>query len=292
MTKLNKTGLLFLLVLFISSSISAQEKEAYQIFNKKGKEVSYKKMLEACADADVVFFGESHNNAISHWLQLELTKDVYAKKGGNITVGAEMYESDNQLLIDEYFNGHITKKSFKKEARLWPNYKTDYEPVLEFAKKNGVKMIATNIPRRYANLVYRKGLVALDSLSDEAKMFLPPLPIEVDLELSAYKELYEMDMGHGEVKENFPHSQAVKDATMAHFLYKNYEQGKTFIHHNGSYHSDNFQSIIWYLNKLNSKLKVVSITTVEQEDVEKLEGDNKGIAHFTICVPSSMTKTY
>lgn len=288
----NKTRLLLFLFILASTNTWAQQKEAYQIFNKKGKKASYEKMLKACADADVVFFGEAHNNPISHWLEFELAKDLYEKKSGNITLGAEMFESDNQLLIDEYFSGAITKKSFKKEARLWPNHKTDYAPFFEFAREKGVKMVATNIPRRYANLVYRRGLIALDSLSDEAKKFLPPLPIKVDLELKAYKDLYEMDMGHGEVKENFPHSQAIKDATMAHFLYKYYEKGKTFIHYNGSYHSDNFQSIIWYLNQLDSSLKIVSITTVEQESVGSLEDENKGVAHFTICVPETMTKTY
>ena len=36
-------------------------------------------------------------------------------------------------------------------------------------------------------------------------------------------------------------AQAMKDATMAHFILKNWEPGKTFLHFNGSYHSDNFQ---------------------------------------------------
>lgn len=284
---------LILISLLIATSLMGQKNPAYQIFNEKDKKSNYEKMLKACAKADVVFFGESHNSPIAHWLQLELTKDLHEKSEGNITLGAEMYESDGQLILDEYFNGTITQKSFEKEMRLWPNYKTDYKPVLEFAKEKGVKMIATNIPRRYANLVYRKGLVALDSLSDEAKKLIAPLPITVNMELKAYSDLLQMGMGgHGGSSENFPHSQAVKDATMGYFIHKNLEDGKIFIHYNGSYHSDNFQSIIWYLNELNPDLKVVSITTKEQDDISDLEEDNKGAANFTICVPNSMTKTY
>lgn len=285
--------MLVLLAVIVSTTLFGQKKPAYQIFNSKEKKSGYEKMLDACEGADVVFFGESHNNPISHWLQLELTKDLYEKKNGNLTLGAEMYESDGQIIIDEYFSGAINQSSFEKEMRLWPNYKTDYKPVLEFAKEKGVKMIATNIPRRYANLVFRNGLIALDSLSDEAKKYFAPLPITVDLELEAYKSLLEMDMGgHGGSSENFPYSQAVKDATMGYFIYKNLEVGKTFIHYNGSYHSDNFQSILWYLNELNPKLKVVTITTVEQDDIAELGEEHEGTANFIICIPNSMTKTY
>jgi uncharacterized iron-regulated protein len=285
--------MLILAALLISTSIFGQKKPAYQIFNDKDKKSSYDKMLKACAEADVVFFGESHNNPIAHWLQFELTKDLYDQKGGNIVLGAEMYESDGQLLLDEYFSGAITQKSFEKEMRLWPNHKTDYKPVLEFAKEKGLRMVATNIPRRYANLVYRKGLPALDSLSDEAKKFIAPLPVTVDLELKCYNDLLQMGMGgHGGSSENFPHSQAIKDATMGYFIHKNMEEGKTFIHYNGSYHSDNFESILWYLNNYQTGLKIITITTVEQEDNSKLNEDNKGKANFTICIPETMTKTY
>ncbi len=284
---------LMMLVLMMATSLYGQKKPAYQIFTEKNKKANYEKMLKACSKADVVFFGESHNNPVSHWLQLELTKDLYEVNNGEIILGAEMYESDGQLLLDEYFGGQITQKSFEKEMRLWPNHKTDYKPVLEFARKNGLRMVATNIPRRYANLVFRKGLSSLDNLSDEAKQFIAPLPITVDLELKAYKDLYEMDMGgHGGPKENFPHSQAVKDATMGYFIHENLEEGKTFIHYNGSYHSDNFQSVMHYLKQLNPDLKIVTITTKDQEYISDLNDDSQGTANYIICVPESMTKTY
>ena len=53
------------------------QKEAYVIFNNKGKEVSYSKLLKEAEKADVILFGEFHDNPIIHWLQLELTNDLY-----------------------------------------------------------------------------------------------------------------------------------------------------------------------------------------------------------------------
>lgn len=75
----------------------------------------------------------------------------------NLILGAEMFESDNQVILNEYLAGLISQSSFENEARLWPNYKTDYKPLVEFAKTNKLQFVASNVPRRYASLVNSKG---------------------------------------------------------------------------------------------------------------------------------------
>jgi uncharacterized iron-regulated protein len=161
--------ILTLTTLFIILVAMRGDLPAYQIFNEKGKSSDFDKLVNAAAKADVVLFGELHNNPISHWLQLELTKALYIKKNGAIVMGAEMFESDNSLIINEYLSKRVNDRNFESEARLWPNYKTDYKPLLLFARDSSVKFIATNIPRRYASLVNREGFAGLESLSDEAK---------------------------------------------------------------------------------------------------------------------------
>lgn len=264
---------------------------AYKIFNEKGKESSFSKLLERALEADVVLFGELHNNPINHWLQLELTRALYKSKGPNLVMGAEMFESDNALIITEYLQGKVKDRNFEAEARLWPNYKTDYKPLLEFARDSNINFVATNIPRRYAALVNREGFEGLNVLDDEAKKLIAPLPMAYDGELSGYKEMLSM-MGGSHVNENLPKAQAVKDATMAHFISQNMISGGTFIHFHGTYHSDNFQGIMWYLKQTNPHLKIVTISSIEQNDLENLEDDNKGKADFTLVTPSSMTKTH
>ena len=96
---------------------------------------------------------------------------------GDITLGAEMFEADNQLILNEYLSGHISEKSFKKEARLWPNYSTDYAPLVDFAKDSNLIFVATNIPRRYASVVYKRGFQGLDELDAQAKLYIAPLPV-------------------------------------------------------------------------------------------------------------------
>ncbi len=284
--------LITLLVAGLSLAFAA-DKPAYRIYNSKGKDIPYSKMVRQLEDADIIFFGELHDNPIAHWLQRELTGDLHASGGKELVLGAEMFESDNQLLLDEYLGGMITEAKFEDEARLWPNHKTDYKPLLQFAFQQGIPFIATNVPRRYANLVYREGFEGLDSLSREAKEYLPPLPVPYDPEQPGYKAMLEMgQMGHGKANENLPKAQAIKDATMGHFILKNWSSGKQFLHFNGAYHSDNAEGIVWYIREQEPGLKISTITTVLQESTDSLEQASAGKADFTIVVPKNMTRTY
>lgn len=288
-----KPVLLFMILFFsISSYAQKGEKQAYKIFTKEGKNVTYSKMLKNIQKGELLFFGELHNNPIAHWLQLEITQDIHDKFGKKLVLGAEMFEADNQLIINEYLQDFISVKKFESEVRLWNNYKTDYKPLMTFAKINKLPFIATNIPRRYASLVFNKGIESLNTLSDEAKQYIAPLPVTVDLELDCYKKMLTMmgDSKHDNV--NFPHAQAIKDATMSHFILKNHIRGNYFIHFNGAYHSDNNESILWYIRKANKKIKVKTISTVSQKEISTLEKEHIGKADFIICVPNTMTKTH
>ena len=283
---------LVLLSLFVVFTAFKSDKPAYRLFNAKGKMVKYQKLINAAKEADVVFFGEQHNNPIAHWLELQVTKDLYKARDGKIIEGAEMFERDNQLILNEYLKEEITKKSFEDEARLWPNYKTDYKPLVEFAKKHHVPFIATNIPRRYASIVYKHGFDALDTLTSEAKSYIAPLPVPYDPDVKCYKDMMSQMKLMGHNNPNFPKAQAIKDATMASSIAKYAGNGKLFIHYEGAYHSDHYQGIIWYLNRYKPGLKIVTISTVEQKEVDTLNKESINLADFIIAVPDDMTTTY
>lgn len=278
-------------VILISLSILSfkADKKAYELFDINGKTATYEQLLKSAKEADIVLFGELHDNPIGHWLQLELTKDLYEAKKSNLVLGAEMFEADDQIAINEYLQSKISDKTLKDEVKLWNNYNTDYKPLLNFAKANNLNFVAANIPRRYANLVYNKGIEKLDSLDSEAKKWIAPLPMKYDANLKCYKDIFESAGGHG--GQNLPKSQAIKDATMAYFILKNWSKGKTFIHYNGSYHSNFHQGIEWYLKQENPSLKIVTIGSTEQPSVDGLDKASIGLADFIICTPESMTKT-
>lgn len=278
----------FLLAISCSIHLYSQKKPAYKLYNANGKEVTYKKMIQKMDAADVVLFGEHHNNPIVHWLQYETTVKLAETKP--LTLGAEMFEADNQQQLNEYLAGEIDQKAFDTLARLWKNYPTDYKPLVDFAKINHYKFIATNVPRKFANYVYRGGFEALDTLSVQEKLWIAPLPIKYDPNLPGYVKMKEMMGGHG--GDNLPKAQAIKDATMAYFILKNKEVSKLFIHYNGSYHSDDYEGINWYLKQIEPTLNIITVSVVEQDDITKFNDEEKGKADYIIVVPSTMTKTY
>lgn len=285
----------FLLLLVLPFLAMKSDKPAYKVYNAKGRSVDYEEILNAAKKSDIIFFGELHKNPIAHWLEMELTKDLFAEKGGSLVLGFEMFEVDNQLLINEYLSKMIRKKDFEAEAKLWPNYKTDYAPLVDFAREKGIKAIATNIPRRFAALVNIKGLEGLDSINAMERGMIAPLPIKYPDTLDCYASIVK-NVGDGmpaHMTENLGKAQAIKDATMAHFIMKSgVFEGKTILHFNGSYHSDNHEGTVWYvrqaIRKTSFELKILTISCLEQENIDTISKQAAAKADYTIIIPSTM----
>ena len=127
------------------------------------------------------------------------------------------------------------------------------------------------------------------NLSKQAKSLIAPLPIKIDTTLASYQEMLAMGMGHGGA--NLPKSQAIKDATMAHFISQNIPDTGKFIHYHGAFHSKNYEGIYWYLNDLNPGLKILTIGCEEQENISELN-ETHDKADFIIVTPTNMTKTH
>jgi uncharacterized iron-regulated protein len=269
---------------------AAQNDRAFVIYNGKGKKVSYKKMKKAVLQQEFVFFGEYHDNPIAHWMELEIAKELFKVHGNSLQFGFEMFEQDQQMLLNEYLNGIVGDKTFEDSCRLWPNYSTDYKPLVMFAKQNKLFCLASNVPRRYASILFNRGRLALDSLSEVDKSFIAPLNFEIDTTLSQYAELKEMEqhMAGSYLLE----AQALKDATMSHFILSNKRAENVFLHFNGAYHSDYHQGIVWYIQKALPEAKIITISVVTQENISKLEKENLSKADFILCIPESMTRTH
>ncbi|GAB4008598.1 ChaN family lipoprotein [Spirosoma migulaei] len=311
---------ILVLLCVLAFAFRGPDRPAYRLYTQNLKSTTYAKLLRQATEADVVFFGELHNDPICHWLELQLTKDLQAAKKGNLILGAEMFESDNQTALSDYVQGKTTAKELATQARLWPNFTTDYKPIADFAREQHIQFIATNVPRRYARLVSRQGLSALDTISAEAKRQVAPLPLTVDLTLPGYKAMMDMMSSpapssstttsgtststtanlHGTTSDmtaNFARAQAIKDATMAYFIQQNLKPGQTLLHFNGDYHSKNFEGIVWYLRQQQSTgatrpLKILTLSSVEVSDIDNPASENRNLADFVLAIPTDMTKTY
>lgn len=280
--------------LLATCELKAQDApSAYTLFDDKGHEVSYRSMIEDLSRQDVVFFGEIHNCPVTHWLEYKVLESLHAQWGNDLNIGMEMFEADNQLIIDEYLEGKISGSQFEDECRLWPNYETDYKPLVYFAYEKRLRLIATNVPRRYAGMVKNHGLECLDSVADEARNYMPALPIPYEdnpLANEAFGMMAAVGRNAQVNPEYIGQAQGLKDATMAWFITKNLK--KHTIHFNGNYHSDSGEGIIKYLKHYRPGTKIKTIYTVKQEDIKSLDSTYSGHGDYYICIPEDMVTTY
>ena len=280
----------------ISFGFSA-DRPAYRLFTAAGAPADYDQMLAELAQADVVLFGEQHNDALAHWLELQVAKDLLKlKQPGQLVIGLEMFERDVQPLLARYAAGTLADTAFERQARPWPNYATDYRPLLQFARENHVPLVGTNAPRPFARVVAQRSLTALDKLPAADRALLAPLPLKVNYDLPGYRNMAAMFGGngsaHGGGAQNIIQAQALKDATMAHFVATSRQPGQTLLHFNGSYHSDHHDGIMAWLQQSAPKLRVRTISVVTQEQLQTLEKEQVNVADFVVVVPVDAAKTY
>ena len=253
------------IILFFSSSIFGQDSMSvhYKIYDARAKQVvTIDKIVTDMADVDVLFFGEEHNDSAAHYLENKIFRALHAQFGDKIVLSMEMFETDGQLVLNEYLAGTIDETRFSRDIRLWNNYK-DYRPMVEYAKQNKIPVIAANPPRRYVNLVTRRGMKSLDSLSKDARKFLPPLPY--DTLSGRYREKF-MDImkgSPGSTSQNIYYSQSLWDAGMAYNIHKFLKENKRkkVFHCVGGFHTEEKLGTAAQLQMRNKKLKILNISS-------------------------------
>jgi len=257
------------LPMLLLPTVSAAELPAYRLYDRTGAAVVYDDLLPLARTADVILFGELHDDPIGHWLQRRLLADLFAARGEALRLGLEMLEREAQLPLDEFLADTIRAKDLTAAVSVWPNHDGDYQPLLDFCKAHRIPVVASNVPRRYAALVARSGLAALDDLSPAARALLPPLPMAVDLSLPGYQGIVKMagpGAQHGGMSgENMALAQALKDATMARSIVGAWSPGACVLHLNGTYHSNGREGIVWYLLRERPDLRVLTIASTRSE---------------------------
>jgi uncharacterized iron-regulated protein len=264
-----------------------QDTSTIRLYDGDGRVLDVAEAVRRLEGADVVLLGELHGHPAIHRLELELATGLADARRGDLILGAEMFESDDQLVLDEYLSGLIPHRHFVAEAKIWDRYETDYQPLVEMAAERGLRFVATNVPRRYAGLVAREGLDALQRLSGEALRLLAPLPIPIDLATPGYRRMTQMGLtmgGRGPVDPmRLVAAQALKDATMAHFIAANRPAGRLFLHLNGVFHSQERGGICWYLEREKPDVDVRTVSCVEG-DPEAPEARHRGLGDLVAVV--------
>lgn len=283
------------LLIHLSTAYAQLDSSLYVIYDtQKRTEVTLAELAASFDHIDVVFFGEEHNDSVAHALQYELLKAM-DERYDRVALSMEMFVSDDQLVLNEYLSGVITERNLSKDAVLWDNYK-DYRPMVEYARENGLPVLAANAPSRYTNRVTRSGLESLNVLDKSAKNLLAPLPI--DTLTGPYHEKFAGLMGGHEGMGNLKiyQSQNLWDATMAYRISRFMKEKKVgkILHLNGRFHSDEQLGTVAQLrNYAPRRTAVANISCFSDENFSS--PDWASLAHlgdFIILTHPAISKTF
>jgi uncharacterized iron-regulated protein len=257
-----------LLTLLLSFPLLTLAQSHYKIYNTATQKLAtLDDIINDMAQADVLFYGEEHNDSIGHTIELALLTRLSEKYPAKTALSLEMFETDTQPVLNEYLNGLIREKNLISDGRAWPNYK-DYHPLVELAKEKHLPVIAANSPSRYTNRVTRLGLKSLQQLDAIAKGWLPPLPI--DTATGAYYNKFVTIMGGhaGMGGMQIFQSQNLWDATMAWSIskYLKTHAGSKVMQINGGFHSEDKLGAAAQLKKYAPAARLINIAAFAVED--------------------------
>jgi uncharacterized iron-regulated protein len=288
-----------LFVFLMTVSIYGQSNDNnYRIYDASGNSINIDKIIEEIGKSEVVFLGEQHDDAVAHNIQLKIFEAVDEKYGKQRkpVLSLEMFERDVQIVLDEYLKNQISETHFLSSSRAWGNYKTDYRPLIEYAKAKNIEVVAANAPRRYVNMVSRLGRDSLNGLSPEAKKWLAPLPFG---EASAdYTKKFNALMGSqtDSISKHNPilASQSLWDATMAFSIAENLKRNKDalIIHLNGSFHTENRLGTVEHLLKYSPKTKILVVTMRYEDNFGNFDKTkHAGLGDFVILTDAKVPRS-
>lgn len=282
----------------ISSYAQINERH-YRIYSvKQSKEVTLEDIAGDMQNADVLFFGEEHNDSVAHFLEIKMLEALVEQYGSRTVLSMEMFDRDVQPVMNEYLKGSIKEKHLKKDARVWSNY-ADYRPMVELAREKGLSVVCANAPTRYTNLAGREGQSALKALPAASKKFMAPLPYSIasGAYLTKLNNLMGHDSGAPAMTGGFDlvTGQSLWDATMAwsiaEFAKKN--KGKKILQVNGRFHSDEQFAIVTQLKKYAPKLKTLVISCGSDESFTNPDWNKlKHLGDYVIITDPAVPKTY
>ncbi len=154
-------------------------------------------LLDRLAEANVIYLGEYHDRAYDHQAQLEIIRELQARNP-KLTIAMEMFQRPFQGAIDAYLAGEIDEAELidRTEYETRWGYPWElYAPILRFARKTGIPVIAANAPVELTRKVAAEGLAGL---SGDDFRYVPPIAdIRLDDEdyRNALYELFQMHMG-------------------------------------------------------------------------------------------------
>lgn len=261
-----------------------------------GMPVSLPDLAKQLAGTDVVVIGEYHGHQGSHLLQSRLQAHLYRLRPEQVLT-MEQFDVDLQRILDRYLAGRIGEMELVEDAGAWPIYKYAYRPLVEFARRRDLPVIAANSPADIVRCVGREGPDYVKELPPEQVRYIPDAPFAGN---DDYREKFFGAMGgqHGaadnERLQNTYHAQLLRDNTMASRILAARERhpGHQIVHLTGTFHSEERLGTVAALLQRQPDLSVAVISPVfigtspDESELPVIENRNKGdYLYFLLPLP-------
>jgi uncharacterized iron-regulated protein len=244
-----------------------------------GNTVPFASLVERASMADVVFFGEQHDDPETHFLEFALLEGI-GQRRDRVVLSLEMFERDVQMDVDQYLSGAVSESTFLARSRPWPRYATDYRDMVQLARARGWPVVAANIPRPMASAISRRGMAALDTLTSvERARAAETMTCPTN---DAYFQRFTEAMGGHSAGSGPPtaanvsastvmfyQAQCSKDETMAESIARALQTTRgdgIVVHYNGSFHSDYGQGTAERVRRRMPNVRSLVITAVPVEN--------------------------
>lgn len=237
----------------------------YSITSPQGTALNLNQLAHALQEADIVLVGEWHGHPGTHLMQTQLFARLY-HQNPNIVLSMEQFTREKQNVVNQYLAGKIGEKTLIKEGYAWPNYSSDYRPLVEFAKQNQLDVIAANAPKPIVRCIGQHGVEYLDRLPAVERQWVAE---SLTLGSDAYQEKFIASMHHGDetkTQRQFA-AQTTWDDTMAESMvnYLALYPSKQIIHVAGRFHVAEGLGTASRIKARNPDLNVMMVTPVTEE---------------------------
>ncbi|GEM74439.1 ChaN family lipoprotein [Vibrio sagamiensis] len=235
----------------------------YQLYTPTGEAVSLQTLPTELKQADVILIGEWHTHSGIHRFQTELLNQVSSTQR-QVALSMEQFSRDTQTSLNHYLDNKIGEQFLKQQTRTWPNYESDYRPLIELAKHKQIPVIASNAPKDIVRCIGREGIDYLDKLNKEERQWVAET---INTQNRPYKDKFMSSMHHGqsEQTERQYSAQITWDETMAESITQYLTQfpDSQVVHIAGNFHVEKGLGIKQSILDRNPALNIIVISPTE-----------------------------
>eukprot|EP00871_Galdieria_phlegrea_P002740 jgi/Galph1/3467/GphlegSOOS_G2141.1 len=272
---------------------------SYQIFDRNEKPTDMQHLLDSFVNADVILIGETHNDAVAHYVELALLNQLFEKTVSSVDgqrpvmLSLEFFNHDVQEIMNAFITGDIDEVEFLQQCPQKPSNIEDYLPLLRYCRANHIPVLASNAPKYIIDLNGKEHLTTLST--EHRKHGIPPVPYP--LPSTSYQEKFLSLMNHQlmmaahgmllpsskedmlsnslsnmqEWERHLQHyldAQNLWDASMAYNIVSEIRDNpnRRICHICGKFHMEDGLGIPEHIHNYAPHLKVASVSIVPQEE--------------------------